>query len=90
MKSISVSSVSDDVPPWCRLTGTRDRARLGRGVEHCEAKTGSTMGQFWQVGFSTMSTVALAPLTCGLGLKIQGLGPGLPSKSAKITCQAFS
>lgn len=23
-----------------------------------------TMGQFWQVGFSTMSTVSMAPLTC--------------------------
>lgn len=28
------------------------------------AKTASTMGQFWQVGFSTMSTVSMAPLTC--------------------------
>lgn len=28
------------------------------------AKTFCTMGQFWQVGFSTMSTVSLAPLTC--------------------------
>lgn len=27
-------------------------------------KTAATMGQFWQVGFSTMSTVAVAPLTC--------------------------
>ena len=33
-------------------------------VCQCMPYGSGTMGQFWQVGFSTMSTVSLAPLTC--------------------------